>query len=458
MSSPAIHFPVRKLALGISTVALLVAIVVFGPTLIQQLRPVAAGSAASEEGSGESQHDHAHAGHDSAAEIELSPQALKNIDHQPLTVALGEYEKTISLPGMVVERPGRSQIRISAPLGGIITKVYVIQGEAIAADTQLFEIRLTHEELVSAQGELLKTVEQLDVVNQEIKRLEAITEGVVPGRRIVEQKYERQKLEAQVRAQRQSLLLHGLSEAQVDEIDKNRHLLKSLTIRAPSHEDDEDCRGDHWFHIQSLDVQLGQQVAAGDLLAVIADHCELYIEGTAFEDDAERLREAAATGAYIRADVLRRDQREHAIGGLKLLYISDQVDRESRAQHFYLKLPNAVVLDRKDGPHRFLQWRFKPGQRVELQVPVEKWEQRIVLPADAVVGDGAESYVYQQHGKHFRRVPVHVEFRDQKTVIIANDGSVFPGDVIAGKGAFQIHLALKNKSGGAIDPHAGHSH
>jgi hypothetical protein len=130
----------------------------------------------------------------------------------------------------------------------------------------------------------------------------------------------------------------------------------------------------------------------------------------------------------------------------------------SRALHFYMKLPNKVVLDRMDGPHQFLQWQFKPGQRVELRVPVEKWEQRIVLPAEAVVSDGAESYVYLQRGKRFRQTPVHVEFRDQKSVVIANDGSVFPGDVIAGKGAFPIHQEMKNKAGGPIDPHAGHNH
>jgi hypothetical protein len=51
-----------------------------------------------------------------------------------------------------------------------------------------------------------------------------------------------------------------------------------------------------------------------------------------------------------------------------------------------------------------------------------------------------------------------VEHRDQKLAVIRNDGGVFPGEVIAGNGAFQLHLALKNKSGGAVDPHAGHNH
>jgi hypothetical protein len=43
-------------------------------------------------------------------------------------------------------------------------------------------------------------------------------------------------------------------------------------------------------------------------------------------------------------------------------------------------------------------------------------------------------------------------------VVVANDGTLFPGDRVAMSAAQQLQLALKNKSGGGIDPHAGHSH
>ncbi|MEX0612097.1 MAG: efflux RND transporter periplasmic adaptor subunit [Pirellulales bacterium] len=404
-------------------------------------------------------HQHAHDDdHGEQASIELSAAALKNIGYKPYTVTLGDYERAISMPGMVVERPGKSQIRVSAPLGGVVTRSYAIQGEAVTPDSPLFDIRLTHEELVSAQGVFLESSEALDVVNAEIKRLEALTEGVIAQRRVLELKYERQKLEAKLRAQRQGLLLHGLSENQVDQILETRRLLKSLTVNAPSHEDCPTCHTDHPFHVQSLEVQTGEQVSAGDALCVLADHCELYIEGTAFEVDVQHLRDAVQSETPFSADVRVSAQREHGVGGLKLLYLADQVDRQSRALHFYVQLPNEIVSDRRGDSHRFVQWRFNPGQRVELSLPVERWSDRLVVPAEAVVSEGAESYVYRQSGDHFQRVPVHVEHRDKQSAVIANDGSVFPGEVIAGNGAFQIHLALKNKSGGAVDPHAGHSH
>ncbi|MCC6493462.1 MAG: efflux RND transporter periplasmic adaptor subunit [Pirellulales bacterium] len=415
-------------------------------------------SAHSDHAGGEAHAEHDH-DHETTDFIELSPQALKNIEFEPFRLALSDYQRTVSLPGMVVERPGRTQLNVGAPLGGVVTRVYVIPGEAVAPEAPLFDIRLTHEELVSAQGEYLKSLEELDVVNSEISRLEGITEGVVAGGRIRDEKYRRQQLEARLRAQRQALLLHGLAETDVENIIRHRVLLQSLTLRAPQHEDDSTCADDHLYHVQSLAVQRGQQVDAGAELCVLADHCELFIQGTAFEQDAQRLRDAAANQASITAHQRLPDGEGPAISDLKILYIADQIDPESRALHFYVMLPNSIVLDRSENGRRFQQWIYKPGQRVELQVPVESWRDRLVVPAAAVISEGAESYVYvQEEPGHFHQTPVHVEYRDRQSAVLAADDSLRIGQTIAGRGAFQIHLALKNRSGGGIDPHAGHNH
>jgi hypothetical protein len=95
---------------------------------------------------------------------------------------------------------------------------------------------------------------------------------------------------------------------------------------------------------------------------------------------------------------------------------------------------------------------------VELRVPVERWENRIVLPVDAVAKDGVETYVFQANGQRFDRRPVHVEHRDRLWAVIANDGSLFAGERVAVSGAEQLQLALKNAQQGGVDPHAGHQH
>ena len=80
-----------------------------------------------------------------------------------------------------------------------------------------------------------------------------------------------------------------------------------------------------------------------------------------------------------------------------------------------------------------------------------------MLPPEAVVEEGAETFVFEQNGDHFDRVPVHVLYRDKHAVVVENDGSLI-GSTLAMSGAYQMHLAIKNKAGGGVDPHAGHNH
>ena len=66
--------------------------------------------------------------------------------------------------------------------------------------------------------------------------------------------------------------------------------------------------------------------------------------------------------------------------------------------------------------------------------------------------------MFQQNGRTFERIPVHVMYRDQSSIVIANDGSLFPGDIVALRNAHQMQMAVRNNAGGGIDPHAGHNH
>jgi hypothetical protein len=131
-----------------------------------------------------------------------------------------------------------------------------------------------------------------------------------------------------------------------------------------------------------------------------------------------------------------------------------------------------VRVDR--GEHEFVTWRFKPGQRVQVRVPVQvpfrasadaaadapaaDLPKVIVLPIDALAQEGPEAFVFVENGDHFDRRPVHVLYRDQYDAVIANDGSLFPGETVAMSAAHQLQMALKNKAGGPVDPHAGHHH
>jgi cobalt-zinc-cadmium efflux system membrane fusion protein len=405
-------------------------------------------------------HDHDHAGHNDANSLELSEQARKNIGLKLDKVRLQPFTKTINIPGMIIERPGRSTLEVTAPMSGLVTRIYSIEGEAVEPGKKLFDLRLTHEDLVQSQTELLKTAEELDVTAREIKRIEnLIREQALPGKQLLERQYEQQKQQAALRALRQSLVLHGLAEAQIDAILEQRRLLRDLTVTVPAAtEGGGMIRSGDVFQVQKLKVSQGQHVNQGDSLAVLADHADLFIEGKAFERDVTDISRAAERNLPVSAIVETNGSQPELVANLKLLYLATKIDPDARTLDFYVTLPNEKTRDTRLEEHRFVGWRFRPGQRVQLQIPVETLPDRIVLPVDAVALDGAETYVFTPNGDHFDRRSVHVEYRDQQWVVVANDGSLFPGETVAVSAAQQLQLALKNKAGGGIDPHAGHNH
>lgn len=402
---------------------------------------------------------HDHAGHSEANSLELSAQARKNIGLEVGKVVLGPYDRAISLPGIVVERSGRTILHVTAPLAGVVTQVYATRGEAVTPDQRLFELRLIDEDVVAAQASLLRTVEELDVIGREIARLDEVTrQGGVPRKEMLERQYEKQKQEATLRAQKQALLLHGCSQQQVDDIVATHTLLRTFTITAPTAKSGEG-NPEIVFQMQQLNVAPGQSVAVGEKLAVLADPSELLIEGDAFEKDVPQVSRTVEQGWKVSAIVENGKGKPEPLRDLSILFVDGKVDPASRTFRFYVTLPNQVVRDaRQSGGQRYVDWRFKLGQRMQILVPVEVWKDRIVLPVDAVAQDGVESFVFQENGMHFDRRPVHVEHRDESRVVVANDGAIFPGDAIAMTSAQQLLIAVKNKAGGGIDPHAGHNH
>jgi membrane fusion protein, heavy metal efflux system len=416
---------------------------------------------------GHSETDAAGNAHDEAPTVKLSTAAQANVGLRLAKVELRSFERTVTVPGIIVERPGKSAIQVSAPLTGMIARVCPMQGESVTPGQPLFDLRLTHEEVVEAQAEFLRTAEELDVIQREITRLEKVTaDGAVPGKTMLERKYEQQKLQAAQRSQRQKLLLHGLSSEQVEGILRTRTLLSSVTIAAPAQDGQaadaavsKEGLG-HALQVEELKAIKGQHVKAGDPLCVLADHSSLLIQGKAFEQDSAALDRVANNDWRVTAMIDANGQGRQTVSDLPLLYVANKVETDTRAFLFYAQLPNKLVRNRQtaDG-HRFSAWQFKPGQRVEVLVPVERWADRIVLPLAAVIEDGAESYVFEKDddGDFIRRT-VRVEYRDQYSVVVANDGALASGKTVIVSGSYQVHLAMKNKAGGAPDPHAGHNH
>ncbi|WP_372896745.1 efflux RND transporter periplasmic adaptor subunit [Stieleria sp.] len=437
--------------------------------------------------------DHDHDGHSQAESVALSKQARANMGLRTATVEVRRYTQYMEVPGVVTQWPGRTHIAVTSPLTGVLNSILVSRGELVKSGAPLFTLRLTHQDLVNTQETFLTKLGELDVEQREIDRLSSVaSSGAIAGKTLLARQYERDKLMAGVRAARQAMLLHGLTEEQIMQIERSRVLIREITVYAPLiHEDDslhheslghandrlsessteryasmlqpplpteEHRHVEAEFLVTELLARRGESVSAGDELAQLSDFSQVLIEGQAFQRDGKALRKAADTGADVQAIIESSGEGPELIDGLKVVYIGTEVDRRSRALPFYVSLTNKVERTEQSGNKRYISWQYKPGQRLTVRLPVSQVENAIVVPKDAVAEEGAERYLFVENGDHFDRVPVSIIARDSINVAIHNDGQVWPGQVIAVSGAHQLQMAMKNRSGGAIDPHAGHNH
>ncbi|MEE2935492.1 MAG: efflux RND transporter periplasmic adaptor subunit [Planctomycetota bacterium] len=442
------------------------------------------------------QHEHESAdehGHSSGEALQLTAQARATIGLETQVVAASLYTQHIEIPAVITEWPGRTHVAVTSPLTGVLQSIEVSRGELIESGAPLFRLRLTHQDLVNTQETFLAKLGALDVEEREIERLSTIANsGAIAGKTLITRKYERDKLLASVRAARQAMLLHGLTNMQISSIERNRELIREVTIYAPEIHEDRSLHhdsllpsstgvlrrpaerlasltqppllGGHPSHVDAeflvteLNVRLGESVEAGEELAQLSDYSQILIEGHAFQQDAVALRDAVDTAANIQAIIDQAGTVPEVVSGLKVVWIGNEIDRDSRALPFYVSIVNEPEHSERRGDKRYLSWRYKPGQRLTLRLPVAVMEHAIVVPKDAVAEDGSERYLFVENGDYFERVPVVLLARDSINVAIKNDGQVWPGQLIATKGAHQLQMAIKNQVGGSIDPHAGHNH
>ena len=445
--------------------------------LRETVAPVDDHSNAAAPGDSHSDHNHTDAGHDHSDDedaVAISRQARANLGIRSKAVTTGSYTKYVEIPGVITTWPGRTHIMVTSPLTGVVTAIEVARGQQVTSGMSLFSLRLTHQDLVKLQEEFLAQLGQKDVIEKEIARLTSATKsGAVARKTLTTREYERQTLEAGLRAARQAMLLHGLTEAQVDRIENERNLIREISIYVPEIHEDNSLHHDAVPHppigeghqhvdgeflVTKLDVHRGESVESGRTLVQLSDYRQLLIEGQAFQRDAYLLQNAVKANRTLQAVLELSNENREIIDGLRINYIDHEVGRETRALAFYVVLHNELEREQDEGNRHFVSWKYKPGQRLTLRLPSDTIDNVYVVPNEAVADEGPNRFVFVDRIDHFQRVPVRIVARDSIHTAIANDGSLKPVQRIALTRAHQLQMAIKNKSGGGVDAHHGHSH
>ncbi len=400
--------------------------------------------------------------------LKLSPQARANLGLESKPALIQTYWRKIQIPGVIVDRPGVTDRGITSPIAGVITQVHAFEGDIVQPGEKLFTLRLVSEYLQQTQADLFKAIRETEIFNKEMVRLNdlAVT-GIIPGKRILELEQQISRQSALIDSFRQELTSRGLQKTQIDQIEqgtfiatidvhapeiakatKDMQLVEDAITTGPASSD--------FFQIQELKVHLGQQLDAGELLAILANHSSLYVKGLAFKMEASDLARAAEQEWEVDVE-FTEDSGEgwpELAQEFRIRHLANTTDPNSRTFDFFIPLVNqSRVYEKDDRPLAI--WRFRPGQRVRIQVPVEEIQNVIVLPAAAVIQEGPEAWVFQQNGDLFNRITVQVVHQDRTSIVIANDGSITPGFYLAQGSAATLNRVLKAQaaSGMRADVH-----
>lgn len=375
-----------------------------------------------------------------SGKILLSDQAIANLGLRSVPVQPGTFWQTIQVPGLVVDRPGHSDRGIVAPVAGVVTQINFVPGDTVKPGAALFTIRLMSESLHLAQSDLFKATQDIKLAQAQRQRLGAAG-GALPEARLIEVENQLTRLEVAVKAYRRELLNRGLTAEQIDDVAEGR-FVSEITIRAPSRLAEPPKAGAAptvTFELQDLKVDLGQQVQAGQTICLLANHQLLAIEGRAFPDETPLLERSVQQRWPVEIDF-----QEHPAAGWPVLqqqfqirHLANTIDPISRTFVFVIPLENEARVVEEAGRTQLL-WRFRPGQKVRVRVRVDKLENVFILPAEAIVRDGADAFVFTQNVNTFERKAVRLLAQDRQHAVLANDGSLLPGMYVVQNAAAQL--------------------
>lgn len=438
------------------------------------------------------------AGHGGSSIVEVLEATMENMNLQIGKFEVRDYYRRIRIPAQVVERIPQSRRSISTPIGGRVSKVFIASGQAIRPGAQLFELRITDEKVSESQVRLLSLLTESGVLNKQLDRLNPLVErGVVARKRILELEFQVAKIEEQKSALIQELAIRGMTPQQIEHLVENKQLVQKIIVYAPDIDSGgqpvtvamdadastrsqvspvslqipatpTDTVDDQYFTVESIFALEGTNLEMGQNLCELTHHRQLLLKGFAFESDVEMISQANERGWRFSAQ-FGESNSGFCREGLKLYLIENHVDDQSQTFPIFVEINNEILSKNTDSLDRtYVNWRFKPGQRAHLEVPVEKWENQVVVPLPALVREGIEAFVFLKISHtheslegtvhEFQKVPVQVLHTDQRHAVLKKDVRLDTYEEYALDQAYQLNLALKQAAGSGADPHAGHSH
>lgn len=345
--------------------------------------------------------------------VRLTSEEMKaaGVTVQPVTRA--EFRTIRDFPG-TVEPNEHALAEITTLVRGRVIDVYADLGREVKGGTLL--ALLYSSELGMAQSAYLKATAKLNVAERAFRRAELLLKEKVIGLAELQRREgEMLSLRAELREARDRLLILGLTDEDLRNLDRNHTIRSHVPVVAPF-----DGR------IIARNLTKGEVVETTEKLFVVADLTDVWVTAVIPEKDIPYIRpDQTKEGQSVEVHVAAYPGQ--AFQG-RITYVGDVLDPATRTMRLRLELPN---------PER----KLKPAMYATVRVYSEPEPNALLIPEAAVQRDRDRQFVFVE------REPSLFEARDVKLgssngrEIKVQDG-LLEGESIVTSGAFVLKSEL----------------
>ena len=346
--------------------------------------------------------------------VVLSRSARKTLDVQTVELSKQTITHTISTYGSLVT-PWNQHAFVTSPLSGRIVSLKVNSGEAVRKGQVLAELECPA--LEQLQMDLRNAKIEAELSDRLVQSISgASRDGAIPGMRFIEAKSRLRQAEAALEIASAKWNGLRLPRERLEAILNNPRIEHRQLLSLTSPIDGT---------VTHTDLSIGKSVVEKEHLLEVIDLSSVWLKIAVLEKDVSNVH----VGQHVE---LRLSSAPHQI----VRGVIDIIDRFMDPQ---THLVNAwVTLKNEFNP----SIQLLPGMSGKVQIHAVQPEPRLVLPAEAVIRDGAERFVLvEQENKlaqsTYQKQSVVLGKRSGD-VLEVRGGMLFPGDRVVTRGSHEM--------------------
>ncbi|WEK38384.1 MAG: efflux RND transporter periplasmic adaptor subunit [Candidatus Pseudobacter hemicellulosilyticus] len=325
--------------------------------------------------------------------LTLTADAYRRLGIQVVDVTAGNTSSGRVYSGELMTVPGGT-VTITAPVAGTLLgasgSTGLQAGQLVTKGKQIYRLLIlpSEKDLLSAREDIAQKEVQYTVVVQKVDRAKKLLEEKAGSLRAVQEaEAELAGIQATLNVARARLeLLKGNGAAQL------ANSLSTLSIDAP-------VTG----RVQRVFSTPSQVIAAAAPIAEIAATNALWVRVPVYAGDIDRVEKGKPATVQLVSD----------FGGARETFLARQVQGPQTADPLNTSVDQYYELPNTDS-------RFRPGERVSVNIPFKGNATGMVIPFSAIAYDiNGNSWVYRQTDSlSFERQRVEIErVEDQQAVI-----------------------------------------